>query len=144
MRNLKVFSIEPQLERLESTFKIIEAKYRNIKKQQEVIADKIVEDGGSEEDQLLSDNQKVGASLKDNYLKVAKAYAAYQKKLSQPSPPTVNPDTLEAMTSAVTKMTEAMQGSRPMQVVLRSYQYHPGMVVVDFGVIFTSPTCTDV
>ena len=131
MRNLKVFSIEPQLERLESTFKIIEAKYRNIKKQQEVIADKIVEDGGSEEDQLLSDNQKVGASLKDNYLKVAKAYAAYQKKLSQPSPPTVNPDTLEAMTSAVTKMTEAMQGSKPMQVVLRSYQYHPGMVVVD-------------
>jgi vesicle coat complex subunit len=131
LRNLKVFSIEPHLERLESTFKIIEAKYRNIKKQQEVIADKIVEDGGSEEDQLLSDNQKVGASLKDNYLKVAKAYAAYQKKLSQPSPPTVNPYTLEAMTSAVTKMTEAMQGSKPMQEVLRSYQYHPGMVVVD-------------
>jgi hypothetical protein len=109
----EVFSIEPQLERLESTFKIIEAKYRNIKKQQELIADKIVEDGGSEENQLLSANQKVGESLKENYLKVAKAYAAYQKKLSQPSPPTVNPDSLEAMTSAVTKMAEAMQGSKP-------------------------------
>ena len=45
----EVFSIEPQLERMESTFKIIEAKYRNITKQQELIADKIAEDGGSEE-----------------------------------------------------------------------------------------------
>jgi hypothetical protein len=98
---------------LESTFKIIEVKYRNIKKQQELIADKIVEDDGSEEDQLLSANQKVGESLKDNYLKVAKACTAYQKKLSQPSPPTVNPDSLEAMTSAVTKMAEAMQVSKP-------------------------------
>jgi hypothetical protein len=43
---------------LESTFKIIEAKYRNIKKQQEIIANKIVEDG-SEENQLLSANQKL-------------------------------------------------------------------------------------
>ena len=38
------FSIEPQLEKLESTFKIIEAKYRNIKKQQELIADKMMND----------------------------------------------------------------------------------------------------
>ena len=51
--------------------------------------------------------------MKDNYLKVAKAYAAYRKKLSQPSPLTVNPDSLEAMTPAVTKMAEAMQGSKP-------------------------------
>ena len=32
----EIYSIEPQLERLESTFKIIEAKYRNIKKQQKL------------------------------------------------------------------------------------------------------------
>ena len=101
------------MERLESTFKIIEAKYRNIKKQQQLIADKIVEDGGSEGNQLLSPNQKVGESLKENYLKVAKAYASYQKKLSQPSPPTVNPDSLEAITPEVAKMAEAMQGSKP-------------------------------
>ncbi|CAB4029081.1 Hypothetical predicted protein [Paramuricea clavata] len=84
----EVFSVEPQLERLE-------------------------ENGGSEENQLLSANQKVGESLKENYLKVAKAYAAYQKKLSRPSPPRVNSDSLEAMTSAITKMPEAMQGSKP-------------------------------
>ncbi len=40
-------------------------------------------------------------------------YAAYQKKLSQPTPPMVNPDELEPMTSAVTRMAEVMQGSKP-------------------------------
>jgi hypothetical protein len=50
--------------------------------------------------------------LKDNYSRVTKAYAAYQKKLSQPSPSTVNPDSLEAMTSAVTKKAAAMLGSK--------------------------------
>ena len=40
--------------------------------------------------------------------------AAYQKKLSQPTPPPmVNPDELEAMMSAVTRMVEVMQGSIP-------------------------------
>ena len=97
------YSVEPQLERLESIFKIIEAKYRNIKKQQELIADKIIEDGVSEAEQSLSANQ---------YLKVAKIFGAYQKHLSQPTSPTVNPNSLEAMTSALTKMAEAMQGPK--------------------------------
>jgi hypothetical protein len=109
----EIYSVEPQLERLESTFKIIETKYRNIKKQQEIIADRIVEDGVSEGDELLLTNQKVGEGLKDNYFKVAKMYAAYQKKFSQPTPPMVNPDQLEAMTSAVTRMAEVLQGSKP-------------------------------
>ena len=61
----EIYSVEPQLERLESTFKIIEAKYRNIKKQQELIADKIIEDGVSEVEQLISANQKVGESIKN-------------------------------------------------------------------------------
>ena len=68
----EIYSNEPQLERLESTFKIIEAKYRNIKQQQELIADKIIEDGVSEAEQLISANQKVGESIKNEYLKVAK------------------------------------------------------------------------
>ena len=83
----EIYSVEPQLERLGSTFEIIETKYRNIKKQQEVIADRIVEEGVSEGDELLLTNQKVGEGLKDNYFKVAKMYAAYQKKLSQSIPP---------------------------------------------------------
>jgi hypothetical protein len=108
-----IYSVQPELERLENIIKTIETKYRNIKKQQEVIADKIVEDGMSEDDELLSANQRIGESLKDNYVKVAKEYAAYQKRLSQPSLATVTPDALGAMTSAVTKMAEVMQGSKP-------------------------------
>ena len=106
----EIYSIEPQLERLENTFKIIEAKYRNITKQQEVIADKIVEEGTTDDNPMLTANQKIGEDLKNKYLRLAKAYAAYQKKLSQPTPSPVKADSLEAMTSAVTKMAEVMQG----------------------------------
>lgn len=40
--------------------------------QQELIAYKIVEDGGSEADQSLLANQKVGESMKNEYVKAAK------------------------------------------------------------------------
>ena len=75
--------MEPQLDRLESIFNLVEAKYRNIKKQQETIADRIVDDGLLEDDQMLKSNQKVGEKLTNDYLQLAKVYAAYQKKLSQ-------------------------------------------------------------
>ena len=45
-------------------------------------------------------------------LKLANTFAAHQKYLSQPTSPTVNPNSLEAMTSAVTKIAEAMQGPK--------------------------------
>ena len=106
----EIYSVQPQLERLQSTFNIIEAKYRNIKKQQEIIADKIIEDGVAETDQLLSANQKVGESLKDTYLKVAKVYAAYQKSPTQAT--ATIPNSLEVMSSAVTKMAEALQATK--------------------------------
>lgn len=106
----EIYSVQPQLERLQSTFNIIEAKYRNIKKQQEIIADKIIEDGVAETDQLLSANQKVGESLKDTYLKVAKVYAAYQKSSTQAT--ATIPNSLEVMSSAVTKMAEALQATK--------------------------------
>ena len=106
----EIYSIRPQVERLESTFNIIEAKYRDIKKQQEIIADKIVEGAVEEPDEFLSTNQTVGQSLKDEYLKVAKAYAAYQKTSSQPT--VTVPDPLQAMTSAVTKMAEVLQAAK--------------------------------
>lgn len=107
-----VFTVEPQLDRLESIFNLVEAKYRNIKKQQETIADRIVEDGLSEDDQMLTSNQEVGEKLKNDYLQLAKAYAAYQKKLSSTKSSTENSESLEAMTSAVTKMAEAIEGSK--------------------------------
>ena len=45
-----VFEIQPQLKRLEEIFTIHETKYRNIKEQQEFIADRYVE--GCVEDSL--------------------------------------------------------------------------------------------
>ena len=106
----EIHSVQPQLQRLESTFNIKEAKYRSIKKQQEIIADKIVEEASADTDEVLAANQKIGESLKDAYLKVAKAFDVYQKSSTQPT--ATAPDTLDAMTSAVTKMAEALQASK--------------------------------
>jgi hypothetical protein len=44
-------------------------------------------------------------------LQLAKTFAAYQKKLSSKKSPADNSESLEAMTSAVTKMAEALEGS---------------------------------
>ena len=55
-----VLTVEPNLDRLETIFNLVEAKYRNIKKQQETIADRIVEDNLSEPDEMLKSNSEVG------------------------------------------------------------------------------------
>lgn len=90
-----VFMVEPQLDRLENIFNLIEAKYRNIKKQQ-VIADKIVENGVSEDDQLLSSEKEIGKMIIFKLLKLMLSI----KRSSE---------SLEAMMSVVKKMTEVMQ-----------------------------------
>ncbi len=106
-----VLTVEPNLDRLETIFNLVEAKYRNIKKQQETIADRIVEDNLSEPDEMLKSNSEVGKKLKDNYLQLARTFAAYQKKLTSAKSSADNSKSLEAMTSAVTKMAEALEGS---------------------------------
>ena len=104
--------VEPELDRLKSIFTLIETKYRGIKKQQEVIADRLVEDGGTETEELLSAAQSIGEKIKADYIQVAKTYAAYQKKLSQSEVTSGGSETLEAMTSAVKKMAETMMSSK--------------------------------
>lgn len=47
-----VFEVEPEIDILESIYKQIETKYRNVKKQQETIADRIVESGLSQEEDV--------------------------------------------------------------------------------------------
>jgi hypothetical protein len=59
-----VLSVEPNLDRLATIFNLVEAKYRNIKKQQETIADRIVEDSLSEADPMLKSNSEVGEKVK--------------------------------------------------------------------------------
>jgi hypothetical protein len=56
--------VEPNLDRLETIFNLVEAKYRNIKKQQETIADRIVEDSLSEADPMFKSNSEVGENKK--------------------------------------------------------------------------------
>ena len=107
-----IYVVEPELDRLKSIFTLIETKYRGIKKQQEVIADRLVEDGGTETEELLSAAQSIGEKIKADYIQVAKTYAAYMKKLSQSEVTSGGSETLEAMTSAVKKMAETMMSSK--------------------------------
>lgn len=81
-----ILTVEPNLERLETVFNLVEAKYRHIKKQQEALADRIVEDSAPEADEMLRSNSDVGGKLKNDYLELAKTFAAYQKKLSSAKP----------------------------------------------------------
>lgn len=62
-----------------------------------MIVDKIVEEGTTDDNSMLTANQKIGEDLKNKYLSLAKAYATYQKKLSQTTLPPVNADSLEAI-----------------------------------------------
>ena len=107
-----IYVVELELDRLKSIFTLIETKYRGIKKQQEVIADRLVEDGGTETEELLSAAQSIGEKIMADYIQVAKTYAAYQKKLSQSEVTSGGSETLEAMTSAVKKMAETMMSSK--------------------------------
>ena len=54
--------MEPNLERLEIIFNLVETKYRRINRQQEALADRIVEDGPPEADEMLKSNSEVGGN----------------------------------------------------------------------------------
>ncbi|CAB4041306.1 uncharacterized protein LOC113669263, partial, partial [Paramuricea clavata] len=83
----------------------------SIKEQQEFIADKYVE--GGVEETLKEAHKRIGDAVKEEYLKISKKFAAYQKEVSSKKPQEET-ETLKAMTSAVLKMTETMStGSKP-------------------------------
>ncbi|PFX21287.1 G-protein-signaling modulator 2 [Stylophora pistillata] len=106
-----IFAIRPGLERLETVFNLVESKYRSVKKQQEVISDKLIEEGASSEDELVLMNRKLGDKVKADFLQIALKYAAYQSENSHPNVPD-HTETLKTMSSAVEKMAVAM-GSKP-------------------------------
>ena len=62
----------------------MESKYRFVKKQQETILDKLIEEGASSEDELVLTNQKLGDKIKADILQIALKYAAYQSENSPP------------------------------------------------------------
>lgn len=77
-----ILTVEPNLERLETVFNLVETRYRHIKKQQEALADGIVEDSGPEADEMLWSNSDAGRKLKNDHLELVKTFAAHRKKLN--------------------------------------------------------------
>ena len=102
-----IFAVKPGLERLETVFNLVESKYRSVKKQQEVILHKLIEEGASSEDEMVLMNRKLGDKVKADFLQIALKYAAYQSENSRPKVPD-HTETLKTMTSAVEKMAVAI------------------------------------
>ena len=106
-----IFAVKPGLERLEAVFNLVESKYRSVKKQQEAILDKLIEEGASSEDELVLTNRKLGDKVKADFLQITLKYAAYQSENALPKGPD-HTETLKTMTSAIEKMAVAI-GSKP-------------------------------
>ena len=93
---------------MQSTLCTNYSKYRNIKKQQEAIADRIVESGLlSQEDETALENKKTGEKVKADYLKLTRTFATYKKKCNSVQESSQG-DALEAMSSAVKKMADSL------------------------------------
>ena len=82
-----IFAVKPGLERLEALFNLVESKYRSVKKQQETILDKLIEEGASSEDELVLMNRKVGDNVKADFLQITLKFAAYQGQNASPKGP---------------------------------------------------------
>ena len=111
-----IFSTKPQLERLKTIFNEVETKYRLVKKQQETIFDKLVDEGVPEEDETTQANLKINSKVKADYLDAAQKFVVYEKQCcTKESEKSVgNTEPIEAMTAAVTKMAEALESkSKP-------------------------------
>ena len=106
-----IFAVKPALERLEAVFNLVEWKYRSVKKQQETILDKLIEEGASSEDELVLTNRKLGDKVKADFLQITLKFAAYQSENALPKGPD-HTETLKTMTSAVEKMAVAI-GTKP-------------------------------
>ena len=54
-----IFSVKPELKTLEAAFSLEETKYRQVKKQQEAILDRLVDEGTGPEDELMLATKKL-------------------------------------------------------------------------------------
>ena len=95
---------DPKL--LESIYKQIESRYRNIKKHIEVIADSFVKENISVEYERATENLKIGEKIKKNYLAIVQKYANSQKEKLSPQNTSKHTAALEAMIGAVKTMAE--------------------------------------
>ena len=110
-----IFSVKPELKTLEAAFNQVETKYRLIKKQQETILDRLVDEGTATDEESLLLTKKLGDQVKADFLQIALKFAAYQKEPNNSEPSSKSAETMEtlassisSMTSAVTKMAESL------------------------------------
>ena len=54
-----IFSVKPELKTLEAAFSLVETKYRLVKKEQETILDRLVDEGTGPEDELMLAQRKL-------------------------------------------------------------------------------------
>ena len=59
-----LYSVKPELNLLAAVFNEIKSKYRAVKKQMEIIADRLVEEGVTSEDERITENLNSGDEIK--------------------------------------------------------------------------------
>ena len=114
-----IFSVKPELKTLEAAFTQAETRYRQIKKQQETILDKLVDEGAATDEGPFLTTRKLGEKAKADFLQTALKFAAYQKEQNSSETSRKDSETLEALTSSMSSMTSAVAkmadtlGSKP-------------------------------
>ena len=104
-----IYSVKPDLTLLQATFNEIESKYRAVKKQIETIADRLVEENITSEDERVTENIESGYGIKVRYLETLQKFGSYQKKYNEPqTAPVDNSAILGAVADAVKQMAESM------------------------------------
>ena len=104
-----IFSVKPEFKTLEAAFNQVEARYRLIKKQQETVLDRLVDEGNATDEELSLTTRKIGDKVK----------AAYQKEQNSSETSSNDSAILEALTSSMSSMTSAVAkmadtlGSKP-------------------------------
>ena len=108
--------MKPELNLLAAVFIEIESKYRAVKKQMEIIADKLVEKGVTPEDKRITENLNSGDEIKPRYLQTFGKTRLTKKEFSTLRSASQNTSEntaiLEAVAGAVKTMAENM-ASKP-------------------------------
>ena len=76
-----LYQVEPKLIALADVLKEIATKYRSVKKQESTIAERLIDCGETESDQM-SANTQIGDKVKSDYLKYTERFVVYQKKFN--------------------------------------------------------------
>ena len=114
-----IFSVKPELKTLEAGFNQVEARYRLIKKQQETVLDRLVDEGNATDEELSLTIRKIGDKVKADFLQIALKFTAYQKEQNSSETSSKDSAILEALTSPMSSMTSAVAkmadtlGSKP-------------------------------